>query len=85
MLSSILGCSGAYRCGFSARLKMSEVPEVESPSGSSSSGAEPWLTEGIIVKVVNQDLAGGKYYRKKGKVVRVKEQFAAEIRMVEGK
>lgn len=60
-----------------------EAPD--SPSESSSSGSEPWLCEGIIVKVMNQDLAGGKYYRKKGKVVRVRQQFAAEIRMVEGR
>ena len=37
------------------------------------------------MKVMHKELAGGKYYRKKGRVVRVKEQFAAEIRMVEGK
>ena len=60
-----------------------EAPD--SPSESSSSGSEPWLCEGIIVKVMHQDLAGGKYYRKKGKVVRVRQQFAAEIRMVEGR
>eukprot|EP00437_Effrenium_voratum_P039858 CAMPEP_0181463522 /NCGR_PEP_ID=MMETSP1110-20121109/34958_1 /TAXON_ID=174948 /ORGANISM="Symbiodinium sp., Strain CCMP421" /LENGTH=396 /DNA_ID=CAMNT_0023588223 /DNA_START=47 /DNA_END=1233 /DNA_ORIENTATION=- len=63
-----------------------EAPEApESPSESSSSGNEPWLCEGIIVKVMHQELAGGKYYRKKGKVERVRQQFAAEIRMAEGR
>eukprot|EP00913_Durusdinium_trenchii_P035626 g33338.t1 len=35
--------------------------------------------------VMHPDLAGGKYYRKKGKVERVRQQFAAEIRMLEGR
>ncbi|CAE7364949.1 Kin [Symbiodinium pilosum] len=60
-------------------------PAPASPSESSSSGSEPWLTEGIIVKVMHQDLAGGKYYRKKGKVEKVRKQFTADIRMVESR
>ncbi|CAE7253325.1 Kin [Symbiodinium sp. KB8] len=67
----------------SKRQKLQPAPA--SPSESSSSGSEPWLTEGIIVKVMHQDLAGGKYYRKKGKVEKVRKQFTADIRMVESR
>lgn len=68
-----------------AKQKKLRQDAPDSPSESSSSGSEPWLCEGIIVKVMHPDLAGGKYYRKKGKVMRVREQFAAEIRMLEGR
>mmetsp|Transcript_96 Transcript_96/g.196 ORF Transcript_96/g.196 Transcript_96/m.196 type:complete len:408 (+) Transcript_96:50-1273(+) len=60
-------------------------PAPKSPSESSSSGSEPWLTDGIIVKVMHKDLAGGKYYRKKGKVEKVRQQFTADIRMQESR
>lgn len=58
--------------------------EDDSPS-ESPSGSEPWLTAGLVVKVMNQDLAGGKYYRKKAKVEKVRQQFTADVRMVEAK
>jgi len=59
-------------------------PDPDSPSDSPS-GADPWLSAGIVVKVMNQELAGGKYHRKKGKVEKVRNQFSADIRMVETK
>ena len=36
---------------------------------------------GIIVKVVNKKLAGGKYHKRKGEVERVVEKYTAHVRM----
>jgi len=61
-----------------------EKPDPDSPSDSPS-GSEPWLTAGLVIKVMHQELAGGKYHRKKGKVEKVRNQFTADIRMSETK
>lgn len=53
------------------------------PSSPESSG--PWLTPGIIVKVMHPELSGGKYHKKKGKVEKVHDRYAADIRMLDSK
>jgi len=59
---------------------------VEPPSPSSeSSGTEPWLAAGLVVKIMHEELAGGKYHRKKGLVEKVHDQYTADIRMVDSK
>jgi len=42
-----------------------------------------WLRKGIVVKVVTKSL-GDKYYKKKGQVVEVIDDFAAMVQMSEG-
>lgn len=42
-----------------------------------------WLCEGITVKIANKTVGGGKYYKLKGVVVRVVDEFVAEVK-VEG-
>merc|ERR1712087_36030 len=59
--------------------------EDKEPSSPSSDGAEPWVAAGLIVKVMHQDLGDGKFYRKKGRIEKVHDRYAAEIRMVESK
>eukprot|EP00933_Yihiella_yeosuensis_P025865 TRINITY_DN20058_c0_g1_i1.p1 TRINITY_DN20058_c0_g1~~TRINITY_DN20058_c0_g1_i1.p1 ORF type:complete len:405 (-),score=114.20 TRINITY_DN20058_c0_g1_i1:139-1353(-) len=66
------------------RQKLAEQAPA-SPSSESPSSGEPWLTVGLVVKVMHQELAGGKYYRKKGKVEKVRNQYTADVRMVEAK
>eukprot|EP00286_Rhodomonas_abbreviata_P002269 CAMPEP_0181341734 /NCGR_PEP_ID=MMETSP1101-20121128/30588_1 /TAXON_ID=46948 /ORGANISM="Rhodomonas abbreviata, Strain Caron Lab Isolate" /LENGTH=209 /DNA_ID=CAMNT_0023453071 /DNA_START=38 /DNA_END=667 /DNA_ORIENTATION=+ len=41
---------------------------------------EAWLCKGIIVKVVNKKLGGGKYYKKKG-VVQSVDKYAAQVKV----
>jgi len=59
--------------------------EVEQGPSSSEEGGEPWLAAGLVVKVMHQELAGGKYHRKKGIVEKVRGQFTADVRMTETK
>ena len=42
-----------------------------------------WLVPGIVVKVMNNVVGGGKYYKKKGLVLRVIDRFIGELRMSE--
>eukprot|EP00421_Protoceratium_reticulatum_P024349 CAMPEP_0168466028 /NCGR_PEP_ID=MMETSP0228-20121227/56435_1 /TAXON_ID=133427 /ORGANISM="Protoceratium reticulatum, Strain CCCM 535 (=CCMP 1889)" /LENGTH=143 /DNA_ID=CAMNT_0008481653 /DNA_START=30 /DNA_END=458 /DNA_ORIENTATION=- len=57
--------------------------EERPASPSSDDGPAPWLAAGLVVKVMHQDLGGGKFYRKKGKVVKVHDQYAADVRMID--
>jgi len=49
--------------------------------------AEPerddWLFAGLIVKVLNKSLKGGKYYKKKGKVTKITDTYLADVTMQE--
>lgn len=58
--------------------------EEPSPPSSSSDPLEPWLAAGLVVKVMHQELADGKFYRKKGRVEKVHNQYTGDIRMLEG-
>jgi hypothetical protein len=40
--------------------------------------SENWVVPGIIVKVLNKKLAGGKFYKKKARVERVIDKFVGE-------
>lgn len=54
------------------------------PPSSPEDGPEPWLAAGLVVKVMHQELSGGKFYRKKGKIEKVHDRFTADVRMLEG-
>jgi len=58
---------------------------VEPSSSSEDGSSEPWLAAGLVVKVMHEELAGGKYHRKKGLVEKVHDQYTADIRMVDSK
>ncbi|RYG45017.1 hypothetical protein EON67_11085 [archaeon] len=47
----------------------------------SSDRQEAWLAVGIVVKVVNKKVADGKYYKLKGNVTAVTDDFIATVRM----
>jgi len=57
---------------------------IERPPSPPEDGPQPWLAAGLIVKVMHQDLAGGKFYRKKGRIEKVHDQYVADVRMLEG-
>jgi len=42
-----------------------------------------WLAKGIVVKVLNKKLADGAYYKQKGVVKQVHDQYVGEIEMIE--
>jgi DNA/RNA-binding protein KIN17 len=42
-----------------------------------------WLTEGIIVKVMNKKVGEGRFYKAKGVVERVIDHYVAEVRLLE--
>ena len=48
---------------------------------------DAWLASGIIVKVLNKKVGAGKYYKKKGEVVRIEDDYVAtvELRLSSGK
>lgn len=45
---------------------------------------EPWLTEGIIVKVMSKALREAGYYKSKGAIVKVLKRYVAEISILDG-
>lgn len=40
-----------------------------------------WLHSGIMVKILNKELANGVYYKQKGEVLRVMDRYVGEIRV----
>ena len=42
-----------------------------------------WVQPGLVVKVMNKQLAGGQYYKRKGVVRRVVQLFEAELEMID--
>jgi len=44
---------------------------------------EYWMSAGLIVKVVNKRLAGGKYYKKKGTIEELNGKYTAHVRISE--
>mmetsp|Transcript_25613 Transcript_25613/g.58206 ORF Transcript_25613/g.58206 Transcript_25613/m.58206 type:complete len:422 (+) Transcript_25613:67-1332(+) len=65
--------------------KRRKTEEQRPPSSPSSSvdGQEAWLAAGLVVKVMHQELSGGKFYRKKGKIEKVHDGYTADVRMIE--
>jgi len=72
----------SVRLEHEAAKKRQRVNEL--PPSSAEDGPQPWLAIGLIVKVMHQDLAGGKFYRKKGRIEKVHDKHVADVRMLEG-
>ena len=47
--------------------------------------AKAWLHKGIVVRIINRDLAGGKYFRRKAVVDRLVSSYTAELTVLEPK
>ena len=52
------------------RQKMSDEDEVDQDTKEDSKD-EPWLFKGVVVKIMQKSLGGGKFYKNKGKVYKV--------------
>lgn len=68
--------------------KQAEARKVEAAKKEKLAAAtertENWVAKGIIVKIINKKIAGGKYYKKKGRVERVIDSFIGEVKLLEG-
>eukprot|EP00903_Cladosiphon_okamuranus_P006907 g6722.t1 len=51
--------------------------------GSGSVRKDYWLRPGIIVKVMNKKVGGGKYYKKKARLRKVVERYVGEVKMLD--
>ena len=63
-------------------LKKKKQKRGPDSSQSHAEATDPWLTTGIVVKVVTPKL-GEKYYRKKGVVVDVVDKYSGVVRMLD--
>lgn len=52
-------------------------------SARGSERKEYWLRPGIVVKVMNKKVGGGKYYKKKARIRKVVERYVGEVKMLE--
>jgi hypothetical protein len=53
------------------RQKTEEEENLFEPDTKEETKDEPWLYKGVIVKVMDRSLGGGKFYKHKGKVYKV--------------
>lgn len=49
----------------------------------SSERKDYWLVPGIVVKVMNKKVGGGKYYKKKARLRKVVERYTGEVKMLD--
>lgn len=62
--------------------KAAAVPEVKSKKSRIDDGRKShWIKTGIVVKVLNKELAGGAYHKKKGVIVTLVDRLTAEVEM----
>merc|ERR1712166_1401104 len=59
--------------------------KLESEQSAAAARKDYWLQEGIIVKVMNKKLSGGKYYKAKGVVKEVVQKYGAKVRLNDSK
>ena len=85
--SGSVGSSGGHK---RKRTAMDEIMDKEqrkkqiaSESQALANRTDWWLQPGIVVKVINKKLKGGKYHKKKGVVENVKEQYVGEVCMID--
>ena len=62
---------------------MEEIMELEENKKESQNRKDHWLTKGVVVKVINKKLADGAYYKLKGVVKAVHDQYVGEIEMLD--
>ncbi|CAM9519623.1 unnamed protein product [Pylaiella littoralis] len=51
--------------------------------GGESGRKDYWLRPGVIVKVMNKKVGGGKYYKKKARLRKVVERYVGEVKMLD--
>ena len=66
-----------------AKAMQLEAEEAAMAASLPEARKEYWLSEGLVVKVINKKLANGKYYKKKGEVEKVVERYTGHVRMIE--
>lgn len=85
--SASLNNDGAHKSNGSKRSALEELMDEDAKrlkkSVAVSARKENWLCRDIIVKVMLQDLADGKYYKKKGRIQKVHDKFTAEVEMID--
>mmetsp|Transcript_31623 Transcript_31623/g.73783 ORF Transcript_31623/g.73783 Transcript_31623/m.73783 type:complete len:446 (-) Transcript_31623:129-1466(-) len=68
-----------------AQSKSSSLAAAATAKALEQDEATPWISPGLVVKVMHQELADGKFYRKKGTIEKVHKGFTAEVRMQESR
>lgn len=66
-----------------ARKTAREEEETASKKNAVDERKDYWLREGIVVKVVNKKVGGGKYYKKKARLRKVVERYVGEVKMLD--
>ncbi|KAM9999915.1 hypothetical protein ACTFIZ_008366 [Dictyostelium cf. discoideum] len=44
---------------------------------------KPWIIKDIVVKIIDKELANGKYYKQKGYIVSVENEFLAKVKLLD--
>lgn len=72
-----------------AQERLQQLRERDSRYGPAGAAAadgaaqDAWLLEGIVVKVMNSKLGEGRYYKQKGLVRRVREEYLGDVKLLD--
>lgn len=62
---------------------LEQLMEEEERGKEKKNRKDYWVAPGIVVKVMNKTLAGGKYYKLKGVVEEVIDRYIAQVKMLD--
>jgi len=65
--------------------KLAKLQKLEAELGSRSTRKDHWLAVGIVIKVMNKKVGGGKYHKAKGVVKEVIDRYGAKVKVFDPK
>ncbi|KAN0043008.1 hypothetical protein ACTA71_010641 [Dictyostelium dimigraforme] len=57
--------------------------EQQQKQESNNNEEKPWIIKDIVVKIIDKELANGKYYKQKGYIVSVENEFLAKVKLLD--
>lgn len=60
-----------------------EKKALSKQEASKEDDRDDWLFVGLIVKVLNKTLAGGKYYKNKGRITKITDTYLADVTLLD--
>ncbi|KAM9960549.1 hypothetical protein ACTFIW_009691 [Dictyostelium discoideum] len=52
-------------------------------SDNNNNEEKPWIIKDIVIKIIDKELANGKYYKQKGYIVSVENEFLAKVKLLD--
>ncbi|KAN0011841.1 hypothetical protein ACTFIU_007412 [Dictyostelium citrinum] len=65
------------------QLQQQQQQHLNSDDKNNNNEEKPWIIKDIVVKIIDKELANGKYYKQKGYIVSVENEFLAKVKLLD--